>query len=76
MSVHFAPKYAFKVIKQGLTPLFFRTRIGEAKKWHGLNRARYRGRWKMAIQAFILSVILIPSEVEGEGSHQFQEVNK
>lgn len=28
-------------------------KFGEAKRWHGLDRARWRGGWKMAIQALI-----------------------
>ena len=28
-------------------------KYGEAKVWHGFRRARYRGRWRVAIQAFI-----------------------
>ena len=31
---------------------------GEAKKWHGLSRARYRGHWKMAIQAFLTFIVI------------------
>ncbi|MBD3272023.1 MAG: transposase [Elusimicrobia bacterium] len=28
-------------------------KFGEAKKWHGLHRARYRGRWRVAIQVLM-----------------------
>ena len=28
-------------------------KFGEVKKWHGLARARYRQRWRVAIQSFM-----------------------
>jgi len=28
-------------------------KFGEAKKWHGLRRARYRGKWRVAIQCLM-----------------------
>ena len=31
---------------------------GEAKTWHGMDRARYRGRWKMAIQAYLTFMVI------------------
>jgi len=31
---------------------------GKAKKWHGLSRTRYRGRWRVAIQAFLTFFVL------------------
>lgn len=31
---------------------------GEAKKWHGMDRARYRGCWKMAIQAYLTFMVI------------------
>ena len=33
-------------------------KIGEAKKWHGLNRARYRGKWRVAIQTLMTFLVL------------------
>ena len=31
---------------------------GRAKKWHGLERARYRGRWRVAIQVFMTFFVM------------------
>lgn len=33
-------------------------KIGEAKKWHGLTRARYRGKWRVAIQVLMTFLVL------------------
>lgn len=33
-------------------------KFGEAKKWHGLSRARYRGKWRVAIQTFMTFLVL------------------
>lgn len=33
-------------------------KFGEAKKWHGLDRARYRGKWRVAIQVLMTFLIL------------------
>lgn len=33
-------------------------KFGEAKKWHGLHRARYRRRWRVAIQVFMTFMVL------------------
>ncbi len=33
-------------------------KFGEAKRWHGLHRARYRGRWRVAIQVFMTFMVL------------------
>ena len=33
-------------------------KFGEAKKWHALHRARYRGRWRVAIQVFMTFMVL------------------
>lgn len=33
-------------------------KFGEAKKWHLLHRARYRGRWKVGIQTFMTFFVL------------------
>ncbi len=33
-------------------------KFGEAKKWHHLDRARYRGRWKVSIQALITFFVI------------------
>ncbi len=33
--------------------LYVEPKYGEAKVWHGLGRARWRGRWRVAMQAFI-----------------------
>jgi IS5 family transposase len=33
-------------------------KFAEAKKWHGLRRARYRGRWKVAIQALMTFLVM------------------
>lgn len=32
-------------------------KFGEAKKWHNLDRARYRGRWKVAIQVLMTFLV-------------------
>lgn len=31
---------------------------GKSKKWHGFSRARYRGRWRVAIQSFLTFFVL------------------
>jgi IS5 family transposase len=33
-------------------------KIGEAKKWHGLGRARYRHRWRVAIQILMTFLVI------------------
>jgi len=33
-------------------------KFGEAKKWHNLYRARYRGKWRVAIQVFMTFIVL------------------
>lgn len=33
-------------------------KFGQAKKWHLLNRARYRGRWKVSIQALMTFFVM------------------
>jgi len=33
-------------------------KFGEAKKWHGLRRARYRGKWKVAIQVLMTFLVM------------------
>lgn len=33
-------------------------KFGEAKKWHGLRRARYRTRARVAIQAFLVFIVM------------------
>ena len=33
-------------------------KFGEAKKWHGLRRARYRGKWRVAIQGLMTFLVL------------------
>lgn len=33
-------------------------KFGEAKKWHALHRARYRGKWRVAIQVFMTFMVL------------------
>jgi IS5 family transposase len=33
-------------------------KFGEAKKWHGLSRARYRGKWRVAIQALMTFMVI------------------
>ncbi len=33
-------------------------KFGEAKKWHGLRRARYRGKWKVAIQVIMTFLVI------------------
>ena len=33
-------------------------KFGEAKKWHGLRRARYRGKWRVAIQVFMTFIVI------------------
>jgi IS5 family transposase len=39
--------------------------FGQGKKWHGLDRARYRGRWRVGIQAlmifFVMNIKIIAS---------------
>ncbi len=33
-------------------------KFGEAKKWHGMSRARYRGKWKVAIQVLMTFLVI------------------
>lgn len=33
-------------------------KFGEAKKWHNLTRARYRGRWRVAIQVLMTFLVI------------------
>ena len=33
-------------------------RFGGAKRWHGLGRARYRRKWKVAIQAIMTFLVM------------------
>ena len=33
-------------------------KFGEAKKWHWLHRARYRGRWRVAIQVLMTFLVM------------------
>lgn len=33
-------------------------KFGEAKKWHGMARARYRGKWKVAIQVIMTFLVM------------------
>ncbi len=33
-------------------------KFGEAKKWHGLRRARYRGKWRVALQVFMTFIVI------------------
>lgn len=33
-------------------------KFAEAKKWHGLGRARYRGKWKVAIQVIMTFLVM------------------
>ncbi len=33
-------------------------RFGAGKKWHGLGRARYRGKWRVAIQAIMTFLVM------------------
>lgn len=33
-------------------------KFAEAKKWHGLSRARYRGKWKVAIQILMTFLVI------------------
>lgn len=33
-------------------------KFGEAKKWHGLSRARYRGKWRVAIQVIMTFLVM------------------
>lgn len=33
-------------------------KFGEAKKWHGMSRARYRGKWKVAIQILMTFLVM------------------
>ena len=33
-------------------------KFGEAKKHHGMMRARYRGRWRVAIQVFMSFIVM------------------
>lgn len=33
-------------------------KFGEAKKWHGLRRARYRGKWRVAIQVLMTFLVM------------------
>jgi IS5 family transposase len=33
-------------------------KFGEAKKWHGMGRARYRGKWRVAIQVLMTFLVM------------------
>jgi len=33
-------------------------KFGEAKKWHGLDRARYRGKWRVNIQSLMTFLVI------------------
>lgn len=33
-------------------------KFGEAKKWHGLTRARYRSKWKVAVQVLMTFLVM------------------
>jgi len=33
-------------------------KFAEAKKWHGTSRARYQGKWKVAIQALMTFLLI------------------
>ena len=33
-------------------------KFAEAKKWHGMSRARYRGKWKVAIQILMTFLVI------------------
>lgn len=33
-------------------------KFGEAKKWHSMERARYRGRWRVAVQVFMTFFVI------------------
>lgn len=33
-------------------------KFGEAKRWHGMSRARYRGKWKVAIQILMTFLVM------------------
>jgi IS5 family transposase len=33
-------------------------KFGEAKKWHGMGRARYRGKWRVAIQVLMTFLVI------------------
>ena len=33
-------------------------KFGEAKKWHGLRRARYRGKWRVTIQVLMTFIVV------------------
>ena len=33
-------------------------KFGEAKKWHGLSRARYRGKWRVGIQVIMTFLVM------------------
>lgn len=50
------PREAPQVVEQERKRI--ERKFGEAKKWHGLSRARYRGRWRVAIQAFMTFIVV------------------
>lgn len=33
-------------------------KFGEAKRWHGMRRARYRGKWRVTIQVFLTFIVM------------------
>lgn len=41
-----------------ITRKMIERKFGEAKKWHSLYRARYRGKWRIAIQVFMTFMVL------------------
>ena len=46
-------------------------KFGEAKKWHNMARARYRGQWRVNIQAlmtfFVINIKRITRLLEAKG---------
>lgn len=38
--------------------LVIERKFGEGKKWHGLDRARYRGKWRVAVQAIMIFTVM------------------
>lgn len=41
-----------------ITRKMIERKFGEAKKWHRLHRARYRGKWKVAIQVIMTFLVM------------------
>ena len=50
----FMPRYAAITKCRGWIERDF----GEAKQWHGLRKARWRGQWKVEIQSFMTAITL------------------